>query len=235
MSRYSKQEGLFGTNGQEKLLNAKVAIVGCGGLGTYVSLLLASAGAGNLRLIDGDSPSESNLNRQFFYSGEEGFKADILEKKLKKINEEVNIETVCKFIDEENIFDTVGNCDVIVDCLDSVKARLILNRYSVSQNISLVHGGIDGFYGQATFVIPGETPCLNCILSSSDEQVSRSFAPMVSLIASIQASDTVKFLTGTGDTLAGKLFNVSMESNEYRTVDIRPDPNCSVCGKTRCK
>ena len=235
MSRYSSQEGMFGTKGQEKLLNAKVAVVGCGGLGTYVSLLLTSAGIGNIRLIDGDKPSESNLNRQFFYSGEEGFKADILKRKLKKTNEKVNIETVCEFIDEENIFDVVGKCDIIIDCLDSVKARLILNRYAVLQNIPLAHGGIDGFYGQSTFVIPGETPCLNCILKISDEHIPQSFAPMVSLIASIQASDTVKFITGNGDTLAGKLFTVFMESNEYSTVHIRPDPKCSICGKTRCK
>lgn len=235
MSRYSRQEGLFGTNGQEKLFNAKVAVVGCGGLGTYVSLLLTSAGLGNIRLIDGDRPSESNLNRQFFYSNEEGFKAEILAKKLKETNEKVKTDVICEFIDEENVSDVVGKCDVIVDCLDSVGSRLILNSYAVLKNIPLAHGGIDGFYGQATFVVPGETPCLNCILISSDEQVSRSFAPMVSLIASIQASDTVKFITRTGETLAGKLFTVFMGSNEYSTVEIRSDPKCSVCGKTRCK
>ncbi len=235
MSRYSRQEGLFGTNGQEKLFNAKVAVVGCGGLGTYVSLLLTSAGVGNIRLIDGDKPSESNLNRQFFYSGEEGLKTGILGKKLKEINEYVEIETISEFIDEENVYDVIGKCDIIVDCLDSVGSRLILNRYAVLENIPLAHGGIDGFYGQATFVIPGETPCLNCIFGSSDEQVSRSFAPMVSLIASVQASDSVKFITGTGKTLAGKLFTVSMLSNEYNTVDIRPDPKCPTCEKFHCK
>ncbi len=235
MSRYSRQEGLFGTNGQEKLFNAKVAVVGCGGLGTYVSLLLTSTGVGNLRLIDGDRPSESNLNRQFFYSGEEGLKTEILRKKLKEVNKEVEIEIISEFINEENVSRVIGKCDVIVDCLDSVASRLILNRYAMLENIPLAHGGIDGFYGQATFVIPGETPCLNCIFGSSDEQASGSFAPMVSLIASIQASDTVKSITGTGETLAGKLFTVSMESNEYSTVDICPNPKCSVCGKIHCK
>jgi adenylyltransferase/sulfurtransferase len=235
MSRYSRQEGLFGTDGQEKLFNAKVAVVGCGGLGTYVSLLLTSAGVGHIRLIDGDTPSESNLNRQFFYSNEEGFKADILKEKLKVTNEEVEVEAICEFINKDNVSNVVGKCDVIIDCLDSVASRLILNGYAVLENIPLAHGGIDGFYGQATFVIPGKTPCLNCILRHDDEQMPRSFAPMVSLIASVQASDTIKFITGTGDTLAGKLFTVFTGSNEYNTIDIRPDLKCSVCGKTRCK
>lgn len=235
MSRYSRQEGLFGTSGQEKLSNSKVAVVGCGGLGTYVSLLLTSAGVGNIRLIDGDKPSESDLNRQFFYSSGEDFKTKILAEKLKEINGKVKLEAICDFINEKNVSEVVGKCDVIVDCLDSVESRLTLNKYAISENIPLAHGGIDGFYGQATFVIPGKTPCLNCILRPFNKQVPQSFAPTVSLIASVQASDTIKFITGVGNTLAGKLFTVFTGSNEYGTVDIKQDPKCPVCGKTRCK
>ena len=228
--RYSRQVGLFGPAGQTKLKDSKVSIVGCGGLGTYVAVLLTSAGVGTIRLIDGDTPSESDFNRQFLYPGEEGFKADILAGKLRKIDSNVKVETFCEYIDEDNVNEAVGECDVIADCLDSVEDRLTLNKHSMSGKIPLAHGGIDGFHGQATFIIPGKTPCLNCILRPSENETPLSFSPMVSMIASAQSSDIIKFLTDTGKTLAGVLLTISIDSNNYDTVDIRPDPECPVCG-----
>ncbi|HKM09222.1 MAG TPA: HesA/MoeB/ThiF family protein [Candidatus Methanomethylophilaceae archaeon] len=228
--RHSRQAGLFGPAGQLKLKESKVSIVGCGGLGTYVAVLLTSAGVGSIKLIDGDTPSESDFNRQFMYPGEEGLKADILGEKLRKIDHGVRVETFCEYIDEENVSDAIDGCDVIADCLDSVKARLILNKHSISENIPLAHGGIDGFHGQATFLIPGRTPCLGCILRPSENDVPLSFSPMASMVASLQASDIIKFLTGTGETLAGKLMTISIDTNSYHIIDIRPDPRCPVCG-----
>ncbi len=231
MSRYSRQEKLFGIEGQKKLSAATVTVAGCGGLGTYLSLLLTSAGIGKIRLVDGGTPSETDLNRQFFYTGAKGFKADILSKRLREINPEVEIETICRFIEEDNAPEIIGKCDVIADCLDSVRSRLVINKYAVLNNIPLAHGGIDGFYGQATFIFPGRTPCLRCILRGTDERVPDSMAPIVSLIASVQASDIVKFITGSGETMEGKLFTVFAGTNDYGTVAISPDPKCPVCGR----
>lgn len=232
MSRYVRQEKLFGSEGQKKLSDASVTIVGCGGLGTYVSLLLATAGVGGIRLVDGGSPAESDLNRQFFYSGEEGFKAEILSKKLKRINPRIEIDTVCEFVDESNVSDAIGECDVIADCLDTIASRLVLNKYALSKNIPLAHGGVDGFYGQATFMIPGSTPCLNCILRGSDGHVPDSFAPVVSMIGSLQASDIMKYITGSGETLAGKLFTMYAGTNEFDVIGIRPDKGCPFCDRS---
>lgn len=167
--RYSRQISLIGEKGQKKLKDSRVTVVGCGGLGTFVSLLLVSAGVGNIRLVDGDVPSESNFNRQFMYPGEEGYKAEILDKKLKDINEDVGIETVCEFLDEDNGDVIVKGSDVIADCLDSLDARLTLNGFAVLNGIPLSHGGIDGLFGQVTLVIPGKTPCLQCLFGNLKE------------------------------------------------------------------
>lgn len=233
MSRHSRQEKLFGPEGQRKLSEAAVSVAGCGGLGTYASLLLASAGVGKIRLIDCGTPSESDLNRQFFYSGREGFKTEILAERLGEVDPGLEIEIFNGFIDENNVSEALGECDVIADCLDTIGSRLVVNRYAVSKNIPLAHGGIDGFYGQATFVVPGKTPCLRCILRGSDGRIPDSFAPVVSIIASVQASDIVKHITGIGDTTAGKMFTMFAGTNEYDTVAINPDPDCPVCGSLR--
>ncbi|MGE0015168.1 MAG: ThiF family adenylyltransferase [Candidatus Methanomethylophilaceae archaeon] len=233
MSRYSRQEKLFGAEGQRKLSEATVSVAGCGGLGTYVSLLLASAGVGKMRLVDYGVPSESDLNRQFFYSGRKGFKTDILADRLGEVGPDLEIETFHGFIDKNNISEALGECDVIADCMDTIGSRLVLNSYAVSKNIPLAHGGIDGFYGQATFVVPWKTPCLRCILGESNGRIPDSFAPVVSIVASVQASDIVKHITGTGETTAGKMFTMFAGTNEYDTVAINPDPDCPVCGRSQ--
>ncbi len=232
MSRYSRQEKLFGAEGQRKLSEAAVSVAGCGGLGNYVSLLLASAGVGKIRLADYGVPSESDLNRQFFYSGRKGFKTDILAERLRELRPDMEIEKFQGFIDENNVSEALGECDVIADCMDSIASRLVLNSYAASKNIPLAHGGIDGFYGQATFVVPGKTPCLRCILRESNSSIPDSFAPVVSIVASVQASDIVKHITGTGETTAGKLFTMFAGTNEYGTVTINRDPDCPVCGRS---
>jgi molybdopterin/thiamine biosynthesis adenylyltransferase len=231
--RYSRQTGLLGIDGQRKLGDSCVTVVGCGGLGTFVSLFLASAGIGKIRLVDGDVPSESNFNRQFFYPGEEGFKADILAEKLKKVNETVMIESVCEFLNEENGNEIVKGSDVMADCLDSIDSRLVLNRFAVSRNIPLSHGGIDGLFGQVTFVIPGKTPCLECIFGNVEEDngIPQSLSSSVSMIASMQAMDIIKHITGIGETSAGNLLTVSMDSFSWDRVEIRKNPECPVCGE----
>lgn len=235
--RYSRQTGLLGKEGQKKLKDSSVTVVGCGGLGTFVSLLLVSAGVGKIRLVDGDVPSESNFNRQFMYPGEKGYKAGILGKKLKNVNGEVEIETVCEFLDGENGDTIIKGSDVIADCLDSLSSRLILNGFAVSHRIPLSHGGIDGLFGQVTLVIPGKTPCLQCLFGSLEDTngIPLSLSSSVSMVASAQATDIIKYLTGTGDTLDGLLLTMSMESNSYGTVEISKNPECPVCGEIRCK
>ncbi len=235
--RYSRQIGLIGTEGQRKLKESCVTVVGCGGLGTFVSLFLVSAGVGKIRLVDGDVPSESNFNRQFFYPGETGFKADILSEKLKKINETVTVEPICEFLNEENGEHIVKGSDAVADCLDSIDSRLVLNRFAVYYKIPLSHGGIDGLSGQVTFVIPGKTPCLECLFGSvvNNEEITQSLSSSVSMIASLQATDIIKHITGIGETSAGNLLTVSMASNLCDKVEVHKNPECPVCGEIRCK
>lgn len=229
--RYSGQIGLLGTEGQKKLEDSFVTVVGCGGLGTFVSLFLVSAGVGRIRLVDGDVPSESNFNRQFFYPGTKGFKADILAKKLKEVNDSVTIEPVCEYLDGKNGNRITEGSDIVADCLDSLESRLILNKFAVNRNIPLSHGGVDGFLGQVTLVIPGKTPCLECIFGNMNDvgEAPKSLSSPVSMIASVQATDIIKYITGIGETLAGSLLTISMDSNSYNKVGISKNPECPVC------
>lgn len=228
MNRYARQEALIGKEGQSKLAESTVAIVGCGGLGTYTSLLLALSGAGNLILIDGGEPEETDLNRQFFYSGRSGRKAEILAEKLSEANPSVNIRTECSHLDESNAEKLTEGCDVIADCLDTVSSRRVLNRFALRNSIPLAHAGIDGMHGQVFLVVPGVTPCLECFMRGDDGRIPDAYAPAVSLASSVQASEIIKYITGTGK-LSG-LFSFSLSDGSFSVTEIKPDPLCPACG-----
>ena len=228
MNRYARQESLIGKEGQSKLAESTVAVAGCGGLGTYTSLMLVSSGVGNLILIDGGEPAETDLNRQFFYSGESGKKPDILAEKLSKINPSVGIRTECRYLDEDNAKVLTEGCDIIADCLDTVCSRRILNRFALSDSIPLAHAGIDGMYGQVFLVRPKVTPCLECFMRGDDERIPDAYAPAVSFAAALQASEIIKYVTGVGKP--SELFTFSLRDGSFATTEIRPDPNCPACG-----
>lgn len=228
MSRYARQESLIGKEGQSKLAESTVAVVGCGGLGTYVSLLLASSGVGNLILIDGGEPAETDLNRQFFYSGESGKKPEILAENLVKVNPSVKIRIECRYLDKENAKTLTDGCDIIADCLDTVSSRRILNRFALSNSIPLAHAGIDGMHGQVFLVRPGVTPCLECFMRGDDGRIPDAYAPAVSFAAALQASEIMKYVAGVGKP--SELFSFSLSDGFFTTTEIRPDPHCPACG-----
>ena len=165
MTRFSRQIPMFGDGGQERIANAKVAIVGCGGLGCNVMTQLALAGIGGMVLIDDDVPTESNMNRQFIYAGNMNEKKVVSSGEwVKKISPETEIVLCKERLTDQNSVELIEMCDVVIDCLDSVESRLVLNRAVLRSRKTLIHGGVDSFHGQVTTIIPGSTPCLNCIL-----------------------------------------------------------------------
>ena len=162
--RYARQILTFGEEGQERLKSASVLVAGAGGLGTVISLYLAAAGIGHLRIIDCDVVEPSNLNRQILHwNGDIGRpKTASVADKLAALNPLIRIEAISERITEDSIEVMARGCNIIVDAMDNVPTRHLLNRAAVAQKIPFVHGAVRGFFGQATTVIPGKGPCLRC-------------------------------------------------------------------------
>lgn len=231
--RYARQMLTFGEEGQERLKSASVLVAGAGGLGTVISLYLAAAGIGHLRIIDCDVVEPSNLNRQILHwSGDIGRpKTASVADKLAALNPLIRIEAIIARITEENIEGMARGCDLIVDAMDNVPTRHLLNRAAVAQKIPFVHGAVRGFFGQATTMIPGKGPCLRCFFpESSPREVFPIVGAACGVIGSIEVAETIKLLTGKGEPLAGKLFIWDGLAGSAETIVIERNPSCPVCG-----
>lgn len=229
--RYSRQLPLFGKEGQKALNNVHVAVAGCGGLGSNVITQLCMAGVKHFSLIDNDVIEESNLNRQFVHCGKTGKKVLSMKDWILHIDPEAEVTVHDYCLTSDTVHDFLDGADIAVDCLDSNESRLILNEECVKNHIPLVHGGVNGMYGQVTFILPGFTPCLSCILGKGDgEKVSLGSA--VSVIGSIQANEVIKYVTGTGKNLKGELLIINLSENTFEKVPISRKTGCPVCGKS---
>jgi len=228
--RYERQIPIVGRDGQKKLVSSKVAVIGLGGLGCNVITHLASAGVRRFVLADGSSPDMSNLNRQFVYSEKDigSRKTQRSAEWIRRFDPAAAVEEIDKEIDTKNV-SRIGKCDVIMDCLDNRRSRLVVNRYAHDKKISLVHGGVESLYGQVTVVIPGATPCLECILPNGGNDEAASISPMVGMIGSIQALEAVKLLSGKYSSLSGKLLIADASVNSYRIVDVKKRDGCGCC------
>jgi len=227
--RYSRQIPIFGSDGQRKIERSTVAVIGLGGLGCNVITQLASAGIGKLIIADHQDPDETNLNRQFVYSyfGLDDIKTVSSKKWIEGISRTSVVANNVK-VSSDNV-SIIEGCDVIVDCTDNIETRIVLNRFSLDRRIPLVHGGTESMFGQVSVVIPGITPCLNCFLPKNESKDAPSVGSVVSLIAAIQSTEVLKLITGTGETLAGKLMTVDMGTNTYCILDLVRNEDCSEC------
>ncbi len=232
-SRYSRQLSLFGVEGQENLKKASVSIMGVGGLGSVVSLYLAAVGVGHIRLVDRDIVSLPDLNRQILYNMDDLGHKKVYRaaEKLMRMNPNVEIEPLDVSITEENVDGLIDGVDIVVDCLDNWATRLILNKACVKHQKILVHGGIQGLSGQVMVIIPGKTACLNCIIRGvRDEEGIAVLGTTASIIGSIQATETIKLITGIGKPAIGKIIYYDGYSMEFEHLEVLRSPNCEVCG-----
>jgi adenylyltransferase/sulfurtransferase len=232
--RYSRQMLLaeVGEEGQARLKSARVAVAGVGGLGSAISMYLAAAGVGSIRIIDHDKVSLSDLNRQVLYTSEDvgRSKVDTAKERLTALNPEVNIEVVSDEVTSDSVIKLVAECDLIVDGMDNLPTRYILNHASVQLGIPLFHGAIYGFEGRATTVIPGRTPCLRCIYRDTmpvDKTPVIGTTPAV--IGCIQATEAVKYVVGAGDLLLNRLLIYDGLGLSFREVAVERDPDCEEC------
>jgi molybdopterin-synthase adenylyltransferase len=231
--RYKRQMMLFGDEGQERLKKAHIFIAGAGGLGSPVSLYLAVAGVGTITIVDMDMVDQTNLNRQILHFDRDigKKKAASAEKKLREINPDITVNAIDVKIDETNAADLVGEADGIVDAMDNYPTRYLLNEVAIAKEIPLFHGGIRGFYGQATTIIPGTTPCLKCIFPKAPPmEVFPVVGVTPGIIGTVQANEVIKYLLGTGELLTNRLFIWDGMQAHAEEICVERNPACEACG-----
>jgi adenylyltransferase/sulfurtransferase len=233
--RYDRQImiGEIGQEGQEKLKRSRVVIAGAGGLGSPIAIYLTAAGIGMIRMIDHDQVTLSNLNRQILHWEEDigRKKVDSARTKLRSLNSAVEIEAIAETITEGNVSQLVEGFDVIVDAMDNLPTRYILNRCAIQKNIPFFHGAVNGFEGRVMTIIPGETACLRCMYRGPVPQEKFpviGVAPAV--IGIIQATEVIKHLVGIGKLLTNRLLIYDGLKVTFSEFTVDKNPNCDHCG-----
>ncbi|MEJ2528548.1 MAG: molybdopterin-synthase adenylyltransferase MoeB [Gammaproteobacteria bacterium] len=241
--RFSRQIMLpsIDIDGQEKLLESRVLIVGLGGLGSPVAMYLAASGVGELVLVDYDQVDLSNLQRQIIHRTDRigTSKVESAKETLQTLNPECRISTIDRMLATEEIAEQVASVDLVVDCTDNFSTRFALNSACVANRTPLVSGAAIRMEGQVSVFTgqPGD-PCYHCLYgdgSEVNETCSENgvLAPVVGIIGSIQATEAIKVLIGIGTTLNGKLLLLDALHMQWRTLTLKADPDCPVCsGRT---
>ena len=240
LERYDRQIMIMGVGeeGQEKLKKAKVFIAGAGGLGSVTATYLAAAGVGVIRVVDHDRVELSNLNRQVLHWDEDigKKKVDSAVEKLKRLNLRVKVEAIEEMITEVNISQLVDGFDLIVDAMDNLPARYLLNKVAIERNIPFFHGAVHGFEGRAMTIIPGETACLRCIYRGA---IIEGKFPVIGVtpgvIGCIQATEVIKYIVGIGQLLTNRLLIYDGLNMKFTEFSVKRDPNCEHCGDLRGK
>ena len=230
--RYARQIAIpgWGSQGQERLREAKVLVAGVGGLGSSVATYLAVAGVGKIRIVDCDRVEPSNLNRQVLHWDRDvgRHKIDSAVEKLASINPDIHIEGIKDTIREDNVSDLVAD-HLIVDAMDNLAGRYLLNLAAIGGGLPLFHGAVYGFEGRVTTVIPGTTPCLRCLYRGDlpGEVPVVGVAP--GIVGCIQAAEVIKHVLGLGRLLAGRLLVFDGLSLSFSELRVKKDPECEHC------
>jgi adenylyltransferase/sulfurtransferase len=231
--RYSRQTRFasLGPDGQAKLLAARIAVVGCGALGSVVAMTLARAGVGFLRLIDRDVPEISNLPRQVLFDEADvaaGLpKAVAAARQLGRINSQISIEPIVADLMAMNVAELLGGIDVIVDGTDNFEARFLVNEFACRHGVPWVHGGAIGAEGRVMTVVPGRTACLRCLIPEPPAPGSLAtcdtagiIGPAALVVGAVEAAEAMKLVVGSGDKAGNRLLVCDLWENIWRTVDV---------------
>jgi len=237
---YSRQIVLpeIGYNGQLKLRNARVCVVGLGGLGSPAALQLAAMGVGHLRLVDRDIVEISNLQRQHLYSVKYlGYpKVEVAAKRLHELNPNILVEPLPLSLNEDDAKNVVKGMDVVVDGLDRMTPRYALNRACVKLRVPYIFGAAIMTFGNVSTIIPGETPCLECFQGNLDDATLPTCAvvgvhpSILSIIASVEVSEATRIVLGEKPRLASKILHCDVGDMKFEEVEISKAENCPVCG-----
>src|SRR4051812_2100047 len=249
LDRYSRQMRFYGIGeeGQRRLLDSHVTLCGCGALGTVLANALVRAGVGHLRLIDRDFIETSNLQRQVLFDehdvAENLPKAEAAARKLAAINSSVHVDPVVTDIDRTNILELVEDADLILDGTDNFEIRYLINDAAIKLNKPWVYGGCIGSHGQTMTILPGETPCLRCVFEAAPApgeagtcETAGVLGPIVNIVASLQATEAIKILTGRRDKINRELTYIDVWENTIRRIKIAPllgKVDCPCCRRRR--
>jgi len=245
IERYSRHIILseVGVEGQEKLLNSKVLIIGTGGLGAPAAMYLAAAGIGTIGLVDGDVVDLSNLQRQIIHQTKDVGKPKVQSGKetINELNHDVNVITYDELVDSHNILDIIEdqNYDFIIDGTDNFPAKFLINDACVLSKKPFSHGGIIRFQGQLTTYIPDNgTPCYRCIFQSPPPagvvptcREAGVLGVMGGVIGSLQATEALKYILGLGGNLAGYLLTYNALTMQFRKIKVGKNKKCGICGE----
>lgn len=243
--RYSRQI-LFpgiGKAGQQRLLNAKVMLVGCGALGASHAEMLARAGVGSLCIVDRDFVEFTNLQRQTLYKEQDAVdrlpKAIAAKQRIAEINSETKVEAVVADINNSNIESLIKDCDVVIDGSDNFQVRYLVNDACVKHSVPWIYGAAVSSYGSTMTILPRITPCLRCIFGEIPDAGSTPtcdtagvIMPIISSISAVQVAEALKLLVGDRDSLHGTLMQIDVWNNDRRAIKLsEPDADCVACGK----
>jgi adenylyltransferase/sulfurtransferase len=230
----------IGAEGQRRIGQARVSVVGCGAIGASTVTLLARAGVGSLTIIDRDYVEESNLQRQVLFDEEDARqsipKAEAAARKIAAINSEISVEAHVKDLTPSSI-ELLHASDVVLDCTDNFETRYLINDYAVEQRKPWIYAAAVGSYAVSMNVLPGQTACLACIFPSAPRgtfatcETAGILNSAANLVASIQVTEALKLVTGAIDQLRRTLLSLDLWTNERSEVSAEvPQPNCEVCG-----
>jgi len=211
--RFERQMPIFGEEGQQKIMSAVVGIIGCGGLGVNVITQLTAAGVSHFILCDHQSPELSNLNRQFIYSASDYRPKSVISAEwILALNPSAEVQSNAEPLTESN-WDLFSGCDILVDCLDSFETRMIVSDMSEKMGIPMVHAGVSGFSGQIAVCVPGKTKSLREMIGTmkDPEGMIPTVGAGVSVVASMEALEVLKIISGIGTENEGKLITIDMK------------------------
>ncbi len=242
LERYSRHILLseVGVKGQKKLLDAKVLIIGAGGLGAPCALYLAAAGVGTIGVADADEVDLSNLQRQVIHSTPDVGKAKVESAKesIKAINPDVTVKAYRTFVTADNVMDLIADYDFIIDGTDNFPAKFLINDACVLAKKPFSHAGIIRFKGQLMTYVPGQGPCYRCVFKNPPPpdavptcRQAGVIGTMGGVIGSLQAMEAIKYIIGKGKLLTGALLTYDALSMTFRKIKLPKRPGCEVCGE----
>ena len=243
LDRFSRQVMLeeIGYNGQLKLKNAKVCVVGTGGLGNPITSRLAAMGVGTLRIVDRDVIELSNLHRQTMFDEDDvgQVKVEVAEKKLQKLNPDCKIEALAISVNDYTALEVVEGCDVVIDALDSVNARYALNKACVKFGIPFVTGAAVGVSGQAFTILPKESACYYCMFPELNEDTMPTCSiegvhpSILSIVGGIEVAEAVKIIIGKKPNLSERILHIDLENLDFNSTRTFRAEECPICGTGR--
>lgn len=231
---YNMMNGGISKEIQKKLLTARVIVMGAGGLGSGVIMNLAAMGIGQIKIIDDGIVNETDFNRQLIHKEKNINRAKVISAKdwIQDFNSDIKVELDKIKLNEANYYNAIQGYDVIVDCFDCFRSKYILNEIALRHNMVLIYGSVKGYCGQVTTILPLKTGCLDCVIQKPEvfkEEEYPKFSPITSTIASIQAQEVFKIITGIGNPLFNELLIYDGLTSRFKILNYTKNKNCQTC------